>query len=79
MLACCNIYPLSHGVEFEFMIRSATGNTLTSKESVATSYLRMTALTFSPVCNNPMTDVSEFAEVLDYIGSLFTTFHFVPV
>ena len=27
----------------------------------------------------PMKDVSGFAKVLDYIGSLFTTFNFVPV
>jgi len=26
-----------------------------------------------------MTDVSGFAEVLDHIGSLLTTFNFVPV
>lgn len=28
---------------------------------------------------NPMTNVSGFAEVLDYIGSLFATLNFVPV
>jgi chitinase len=28
---------------------------------------------------NPMTDVSEFAKVLDYIGSLFTTLILVSV
>jgi len=28
---------------------------------------------------NPMTDVSGFAKVLNYIGSLFTTFNFMPV
>jgi chitinase len=27
---------------------------------------------------NPITDVSEFAKVLDYIGSLFASFNFVP-
>jgi chitinase len=28
---------------------------------------------------NPITDVSGFAEVLDYIGSLFAAFNFAPI
>jgi chitinase len=40
------------------------------------------AVTITPFIGsdgNPMTDVSEFAKVLDYIGSLFASFNFVPV
>ena len=34
---------------------------------------------FAGPAGTPMTDVSGFAKVLDYIGSLFATFSFVPV
>jgi chitinase len=72
----CNVVSVNDSVNLLAFLQ-----TLRSQDG-AEDLIITAAVTVTPFIGsdgNPMTDVSEFAKVLDYIGSLFATLNFVSV
>lgn len=86
-LLCSWETPGTQGIGCNIVSVNDTANFLTflqtlRKQDGAQDLIVSAAVSIAPFLGadgNPMTDVSEFAKVLDYIGSLSATFNFVLV
>ena len=84
---CSWEYPAKQGIGCNIVSMNDSANFLTFLQTLrhqdgAQDLIISAAVAITPFIEsdgNPMTDVSEFAKVLNYIGSLFATFNFVPV
>ena len=80
-------YPAKQGIGCNVVSVNDSANFLTflqtlRKQDGAESLIITAAVSITPFIGsdgNPMTDVSEFAKVLDYVGSLFATLDFMSV
>ena len=86
-LFCSWEFPANQGIGCNIVSVNDSANFLTflqtlRNEDGAQGLIISAAVSVTPFIGsdgNPLTDVSEFAKVLDYIGSLFATLNFVPV
>ena len=86
-LFCSWEYPSKQGIGCNTISTNDSANFLTFLQTLrsqegAQNLIISAAVSITPFAGpsgTPMTDVSAFAKVLDYIGSLFNTFKLEPV
>ena len=85
-LFCSWEYPNKQGIGCNIISTNDSANFLTFLQTLrsqvgAQNLIISAAVSITPFAGpdgTPMTDVSGFAEVLDYIGSLFNAFNYEP-